>query len=683
LNHKHVLLILTSILLILVSIFLIITYRYPPEQWIEKETSTTEYTHLSNTTWDTGIHSGIRIFRDENELLSFLNNIINYFEKPYQEGYGLPALFPRELKEGLNRYSQTNIQVRGVDEPDIVKTNGRVIAYAYGKNIYIIDTSTDTLKSIIKLDNSTLVDGLFLYRNNLIVIATSGSQFVRIYRPAPIYNDVSTIIVIYNISDSANPIEIYRLTVSGWYFGSRLVDKYLYVLTNTEIYTPFIPLINGREMDVEKISLISLKPTNYLTIIAVDLEELIYNYASFLIDRSSLLYVSHSRIYVGRLIWGSIWEPEILIELSRMINVEVYREIVELLDQGRIYDAYILLASKFESKFENSLPNNTLMRNGRFYWNISLSDKTIFYVFEYMGLDINFSLAFQVNGIVLDQFAMEELNDNFVVATTCRRLRLVSYRSVVQEYTVSTTPLIMRGSSEEKLSTQIILIWLEPEAETSNNVYIINMSVGELAGKLENLAPGERIYSARLVKNILFLVTYRNVDPLFAIDLTNISNPVILGFLKIPGFSEYLHPIGNELLLGLGIGSKDETGQAEFGLLKFSLFNVTEPSNMSEISYIVLNGWSTALYDHHAVTIDYEYGRVYIPMNNATHWGVIVLKIVYSERIGLVIEGFLQHDGATRTLYVDNKIYTIGGYIIRIYENESLKQINEIALPQL
>lgn len=129
-------------------------------------------------------------------------------------------------------------------------------------------------------------------------------------------------------------------------------------------------------------------------------------------------------------------------------------------------------------------------------------------------------------------------------------------------------------------------------------MFIVDLTSLEVIGSLRNLARGERIYSARLIGNVFFLVTFRQVDPLFAIDISDPENPQVLGYLKIPGFSEYLHPLPGNKLLGIGLEDRS---------LKISLFNVTDPTNMSEIAKVlVYSAWSQALQDHHAVTIYLE-----------------------------------------------------------------------------
>lgn len=674
-KHRYILLPLTITLLVLLSILIATTHYHKGERLLNKtvparEESTTE------TSSGTSSLDYSRMFKSRDELIEYLTNLLRQDMESVPKGMIQPALTSTR-EEGSDRYSQTNIQVRGVDEPDIVKTDGRVIAYAYESTVYIIDPFTNSVKSRIKLDSHYRVMGLFLYEDELVILLTNASwllkgNHIEVAFPGDVgYVSVFTYVLIYDVTRPENPVENYRLSISGNYFGSRLVGKYLYVLTLMDIYYPVIPLINGSEVSIDKISLISLRPTCYLTVSAIDLERFAYSYLSFLADRSSLLYVSTNRIYVGRPLGGSIVEPEILIEISKTIDEKTSVEIAELINRGKINEAYLKIIRYVENLVSNRADNEIEERLKSFTY----SDKTVFYVFKYDGLNISFVSKFEVSGIVLDQFAMEELEENFVVATTSRSFRLLIYRVTSLEYTVTSNERTVVKSSEPLLyDYPSITIGLEIDGDTRNNVYVIDVSRGLIIGKLENLAPGERIYSARLVKNVFFLVTYRTIDPLFAIDLTNASNPIVLGFLKIPGFSEYLHPINDNLLIGIGL-------QDRFDLLKITLFNVTNPSEMSEINSLIINGWSPVLNDHHAVTIDMDYNRIYMPVSNWTTSGVIAIKIVYEDNITLKLEGFLRHAQAIRTIYIDNNVYVIGGNYIKVYDANTLKEIGLIELP--
>ncbi|MEM2158317.1 MAG: beta-propeller domain-containing protein, partial [Sulfolobales archaeon] len=109
-------------------------------------------------------------------------------------------------------------------------------------------------------------------------------------------------------------------------------------------------------------------------------------------------------------------------------------------------------------------------------------------------------------------------------------------KCVTKTVTLTQTP-------QQQLYKPRVYVDVVPVGETENNVFTINLKELKVVGALKGLAKGERIYASRLISNVFYLVTYRQVDPLFAIDVSDPSKPKVLGYLKIPGFSEYLHPL--------------------------------------------------------------------------------------------------------------------------------------------
>lgn len=142
--------------------------------------------------------------------------------------------------------------------------------------------------------------------------------------------------------------------------------------------------------------------------------------------------------------------------------------------------------------------------------------------------------------------------------------------------------------------------------ETSvNNLFILDKDLN-MIGKLADLAPEESIRSARYMGDIVYFVTFRDTDPLFSVDVSDPTNPALLGALKIPGFSSYLHFYGENLLLGLGYEVDSETG--EYQGVKLSMFDISDPSNVTETSKYVLEDTSycPGLYDYKAILADPE-----------------------------------------------------------------------------
>ncbi|MBO5469670.1 MAG: beta-propeller domain-containing protein [Lachnospiraceae bacterium] len=156
--------------------------------------------------------------------------------------------------------------------------------------------------------------------------------------------------------------------------------------------------------------------------------------------------------------------------------------------------------------------------------------------------------------------------------------------------------------------------------EDVNALYILDSHM-KLAAKLTGIAPGEQIYSARFIGDMGYFVTYENTDPLFSVDLSDPHNPKIVGKLKIPGFSNYLHPYSNDLLLGIGEETDPDT--QEFLGIKLSMFDINDPENVKEKDKYILKDseYSPALYNHKAIMInaaDNIFGFVYTSYNEKT-----------------------------------------------------------------
>jgi uncharacterized secreted protein with C-terminal beta-propeller domain len=233
-------------------------------------------------------------------------------------------------------------------------------------------------------------------------------------------------------------------------------------------------------------------------------------------------------------------------------------------------------------------------------------------------------------------------------------------------------------------------------SESKNSLFILDMDLN-IVGSLENIAPGETIYSARFISDRCYLVTFQQIDPFFVIDLANPYEPKILGELEIPGFSGYLHPYDENHIIGVG---KQDTN------VKLSLFDVTDVSAPIELvlPYIVQSDWSdtTVLMDHKAFLFDKSKELLALPISinsfvmteedyyTSSFWqGEYVFDINLID--GFVLKGNVTHQGDSvdqwdsgywvkRALYIDDVLYTISDRKIKMNSLEDLSFINEIEL---
>lgn len=189
-------------------------------------------------------------------------------------------------------------------------------------------------------------------------------------------------------------------------------------------------------------------------------------------------------------------------------------------------------------------------------------ETTKIYRFEYTDTGVEYKCAGVVDGYLNNQFSMSYDGEYFRIATTFNKVTVAG----------------------DSVSMNV--------EDRVNNLYILNNSL-QIVGKVENMAKGELIKSVRFVGNMAYVVTFRQTDPLFVIDLSNPEKPTVKGELKIPGFSEYLHPITENLLVGVG---KDGTMTGTNGDCKVSLFDVSNPYEPKESSVLKVSGGKAYCY---------------------------------------------------------------------------------------
>lgn len=214
-------------------------------------------------------------------------------------------------------------------------------------------------------------------------------------------------------------------------------------------------------------------------------------------------------------------------------------------------------------------------------WN---SNKTSLLKFSYGDGKFALQAMGEVKGQLEGSFSLDEYEKHLRVVTTVREYQ---YQEIFDDRT------------GESIGSNIV------NDRQSNALYVLDDKL-DMVGKIEGLAKNEQIYSARFMGDTGYFVTFRQVDPLFTVDLSNPSEPKILSELKVSGFSEYLHIYGEDRLLGIGMEADVETGRQQG--MKLSMFDVSDKTNVSEISKKNLKNYeySEALYNHRAVMISVE-----------------------------------------------------------------------------
>ncbi len=268
--------------------------------------------------------------------------------------------------------------------------------------------------------------------------------------------------------------------------------------------------------------------------------------------------------------------------------------------------------------------------------------------FDINNGEINFKVNNKVKGTILNQFSMDEYNGYFRIVTTDYNFN----RFIIDD--------VISPNDEET---------------TTNNLYVLDENLN-LVSKIEGLAKGERIYSVRFDKDISYFVTFKQIDPLFVVDLSNPLKPIIKTELKIPGFSEYLHVYNDKYLFGLG---KDADENGRVISLKISMFDISDKTNVTEKYKTKIDNemWSEASYNHKAIIISKDRGLIAFPLSSS--------YVIYKFKDGVGFEKlkeiknnneteYYYYYGDTRGLYIDEYLYVISMNKIQTLNLNTLKE---------
>jgi uncharacterized secreted protein with C-terminal beta-propeller domain len=509
-----------------------------------------------------------------------------------------------------------NLQVAGVDEEDYVKFDGENLYVAAAGRVYVVG-----LDLAVKASGSCPAYDcvVFVWGGRLLTFGTAESGLTKAY--------------LYRLPDMAKAAEF---NFSGVPIAARMAGGYVYIVAAA---APPDVVINGAR--VNEAPLLSLDtPPTVLIVAAVDMERGRLNASAFVSGHTFRIYMKDGRLYIAaaqgipQLLYkaaAKAWDrlpPDVKAKLNLTNPLTLYKSLQDLLrERGYADDVIEALNSA------------------------NVTTATNIYIFDLDGLNIRLRAAAEVPGRLLDQFAIEELDGHLIVATTAAPVKFQTTRYILP---------MPRGEAVVISQDGQPVTTIRPppppapppalyatEGEPSNSVYVLTPD-GRIAGALEGLAPGERIYAARLIEKTLYLVTFRQIDPLFAVDLTNPAAPKVLGFLKTPGFSEYLHPVGQGKLLGVGAYERG---------LKIALFDVSNPTQPREISNITATSlYSPTFHDHHAFAYSPKLRLALVPAAG-WHGAGYVLAVEVGDKLALraVINAT-----ADRAFFGQDAIYLVG-----------------------
>ena len=647
------------------------------------------------------------------------------------EGSGAPVASPTAQKSADSNagrsYSQTNVQEEGVDEADIVKNDDRYIYTLTQNKLVIVDAYPPTTAKIVTtLELAGNARDLFINKNRLVVFTdlypqyyalggvtrgmmedtdvassppSSGSgegeigaaskiAMPEIWPPQP-YQPPRTGVLIYDTTNKEDPELVANYTVEGNYLQSRMIGDYVYVIAQNNAYYgggPMpLPAIKAEDqliMESPVYYFDNWEPQiNFNSIASFNVQDVEdVNLQTFMLGYANTLYVSDKNLYIAyqKQIPYAYYEQdqksrftEIIIPLlpndlqQTMYGLLASEEDFNLVQQ-RMYEALETYYNKLDAEERQEL--QTKIDKALQEYEFKLQEERMKTVIHRLSLQegiVKYEDKGEVKGNLLNQFSLDEHEKYLRVATT-------------------------------------VDFWGSQGSQSYNNVYILNDNL-KVVGKLENLAQTERIYSTRFIGDRLYMVTFRQIDPLFVIDLSDVEAPKVLGQLKIPGFSNYLHPYDENHIIGLGQDTVEEQGRTTTGGLKIALFDVTDVNNPKEEAKLIIGGQGTsseAFYDHKAFLLDKERNFVIFPVSEVKNgnwehvWqGAYVLRV--RPDVGFTVQGKETHatyDPAKlydtystqvrRALYIGDVLYTLSPKKIKMNDLRDLQvEHKTITLP--
>ncbi len=471
-------------------------------------------------------------------------------------------------------YSHTNVQVEGVDEADVVKTDGTYLYIVSNGMVRIVKarpaSDMKEVSTVLDSDSTFSPQELYINGNKLIIIGNAwrkGDGPIHIMGRAspmimpPYWNPGLAQVRIFDVTDKTKPTLERKVSFEGSSVSTRLIGNKLYFIVNQPMRWMERPVPNPDAADILPLFEDSARGTDSIPVAKCA-------------DVSILPHVPSPQYLTVAVI------------NTANATSDVMRETV----LGNAQNVYASLTNLYVSTFQQIYYWGPIKNESGIRAPDENTERTNVYRFAFTDDGIALKAQGSVPGHLLNQFSMDENGTTFRVATTVNQA------------------------------------W-DSSKQSSNNLYVLNQDL-ETVGKIEDIALGEQIYSIRFMGNRAYMVTFKTVDPLFVIDTTNPRNPVILGKLKIPGYSNYLHPFDETHIIGFGkdvdesidkdkVHSNDAVYYTAVQGMKMALFDVSDVNNPKEMYKEVIGDRGTdspLLSNHKALLFEKETGLLAFPI---------------------------------------------------------------------
>ncbi len=565
------------------------------------------------------------------------------------------------------RVSETNVQVRGIDEPDIVKTDGTTIYFAragywYGGPMPLMtDAAISSMPIRCEPDGKSgcvVPDQKGVTALNAYPVSTLGiaSESIKERGELLLVKSTNTLIILsypsivaYDVSNPEVPKKVWELAQgdSTNVVTARLKDDTLYLVTQTYLNRdapcPMVPMVRGTtkisvactdlwipERPVPVDTVYTVLTVNPATGVVLD------KVALTLPSGESVVAMFENNLYLASHSYYTHMDVQAELALeaakpflttatyeraNRVLGYDIsasgkYSEVAQLIeaDLGRYgNDERLQVENEMENSYRilitaraRDLDRSSIVR-------ISLTS-------------LSLAATGEIPGKVLNQFALDEYNGDVRVAVT-----------------------------------------VQPDWNTEssmNDVYVLGQDLKE-KGSIRDLGLGERVYSARFMGDTAYLVTFRQIDPFYVLDLSVPTAPKKVGELKIPGYSAYLEPLGNDLVLGVG---REGDG------VKLSVFDVSNPALPKEkAKYLLKEGWTEVEGNHHAFLRDPKHSVFFLPGGNGGY--------VFSYKNGsLSLVRTIAGYDVKRALYINDYLYVLGENTLTVIDEKTWKDAKTLTL---
>ena len=567
-------------------------------------------------------------------------------------------------------HSSTNNQEVGVDEPDLVKTNGDHLFVAQGDELFIVDAWPPEEASVVTtLPLQGWNTRLFLDGDRLLVLSNDTTEEKTDGEWS--HQDLTHLQVV-DVSDPQHPTVEREISIDGHLNDARMIDGHVYLVTHEwtwmpwQIWEDFYDLADALP---DPYTLPEAAQAGAREMARPHVRALVQAYVNSLSDADLLPQMTdglpgEEADTEALLTCGEVYRPETLAEpnLSAVTHLNLRDEAGTLASTGVMAVGWNLYASQ---------DHLTLSQTSAAWWSLSDTPEVRTHLHRF-ALDDNGAIyegSGAIDGWLLNQFSLSE-HDGYLRAAT--------------------TDVTWWGRDAD-------------QAPPASHVYVLEPTGSSLdvVGHIGDIAPNEAIQSARFLGDKGFMVTYEQVDPLFTLDLSDPKDPTIVGELKLPGFSTYLHPYDNDTLVGVGFAG---TWEGQITGMAITLFDVSDFANPVVADQVLLESddwsWSQALYDHHAFTL-YD-GVLSMPLytwqwseedGEEAFSGLLVLDVDAEEGFSelgrvehtdLVAQSTCAYGGASnrpcededhwyasmqRSVVIEDRLYSISNYGVKVNDH--------------